>query len=367
LSTILRIDPSATSLHRSVETDEEHDGATVMTRELRAGPNVWNGHEIEEDPSWIIRLEPGMVEELEDLVRSTSNLERPFEAEDFPFDRCSAVIEHVVSLLSHGPGLALVRGLPRERFTDAECERIYWAFGMHLGNPVRQNSAGDRLGHVRDTGKSIDDPNIRVYQTNIKLDYHADQLPVDVLGLFCLRVAMRGGASKIVSASTIHNVVAQERPDLLEVLYEPFNVDWRGEEADGDQPWYQMPMFSVADGKLASRFASLAYFRSVDRFGPEFAVRPVQMEALEFVQAVANRPGMAMSMMFEEGDMQFLNNHVMLHAREAFEDDPDPAMRRHLLRMWISYRPENRQPLSPLLAERYRYVEAGGMPIKTKG
>ncbi len=322
---------------------------------------------MENDSSWVVHLSPAMVDEIERLVRSSNDLGLPFDAEDFAFDKCRAVIDDIVELISDGPGLALVRGLPRERFSDAECERIYWAFGVHLGNPVRQNSAGDRLGHVRDIGESIDDPNIRVYQTNIKLDYHADQLPVDVLGLFCLRTAMRGGASKIVSASSIHNVIADERPDLLEVLYEPFNVDWRGEEAEGEQPWYQMPMFSVADGKLASRFASLAYFRSVDRFGEELAMRPEQAEALDVVQAVANRPGMAMSMMFEEGDMQFLNNHVMLHAREAFEDHPDPARRRHLLRMWISYRPENRQALSPLLAERYRYVESGGMPVKAKG
>lgn len=333
----------------------------------RTGPTVWHGADKEQETGWIIHLTPEMIDEIEDGVRSTSGLQLPFGAEDFHLDECAKVVEGVISLVSDGPGLALVRGLPRERFTDEECERIYWAFGVHLGNPVRQNSVGDRLGHVRDTGMSVDDPNVRVYQTNIKLDYHADQLPVDVLGLFCLRTAMRGGASKIASASMIHNIVLDERPDLLEVLYQPFNVDWRGEEAEGDQPWYQMPMFSVAGGKLASRFASLAYFRSVDRFGPELAMSPEQVEALDFVQEIANRPGVAMGMMFEEGDMQFLNNHVMLHARDEFEDHPDPALQRHLLRMWISYKPEHRQPLSPLLAERYRYVETGGMPIKIKG
>ena len=219
-----------------------------MARELRTDRSVWRGDEIEREPRWIIHLQSEMIEELEGLVRSTGDLEFPFAQADFEFDRCLSVVEDIVSLVSRGPGLALVRGLPRERFTAAECERIYWAFGVHLGSPVRQNSAGDRLGHVRDTGKSVEDPNVRVYQTNIKLDYHADQLPVDVLGLFCLRTALHGGASKIVSATAIHNVIAAERPDLLEVLYEPFNVDWRGEEADGEQPWYQMPMFSVADG-----------------------------------------------------------------------------------------------------------------------
>ena len=336
-----------------------------MERGLRTDNSVWRGDEMEGDSSWIIELTSSMADELERLVRATAHLTVPFGADEFPFDECRSLVDDVVSRLATGPGLALVRGLPRDRFTDAECERIYWAFGVHLGTPVRQNSAGDRLGHVRDTGRTMDDPNVRVYQTNIKLDYHADQLPVDVLGLFCLRTAWRGGASKVASASAIHNVVAAERPDLLEVLYQPFNVDWRGEEANGDQPWYQMPMFSVAGGKLASRFASLAYFRSVDRFGEGLGMTPIQAEAMEFVQAIANRPGMAMSMNFEPGDMQFLNNHVMLHAREAYEDGPTPEHQRHLMRMWISYPAEMRQPLSPLLAERYRYVLDGGMPLKT--
>ena len=205
---------------------------------------------------------------------------------------------------------------------------------------------------------------MRVYQTNAKLDYHADQLPVDVLGLFCLHTSLRGGESKIVSATAIHNIVGQERPDLLDVLYEPFNLDWRGEEPDGEQPWYRVPMFSEAGGRLASRFTSLAYFRSVDRYGAHLALSAAQAEALELVQEIANRPGTALAMVFAEGDMQFLNNHVMLHAREAFEDHPDPRLRRHLLRMWVASPPERRQPLSPLLAERYRFVEMGGIPVK---
>ena len=36
------------------------------------------------------------------------------------------------------------------------------------------------------------------------------------------------------------------------------------------------------------------------------------------------------------GDIQWLSNHTVLHARTAYEDDPDPARRRHLLRLWLS-------------------------------
>ena len=49
------------------------------------------------------------------------------------------------------------------------------------------------------------------------------------------------------------------------------------------------------------------------------------------VQEIANRPELRLSMMFQEGDMQFLNNHAILHAREAFTDHENPDLKRHLL------------------------------------
>ncbi|WP_394930892.1 TauD/TfdA family dioxygenase [uncultured Ilumatobacter sp.] len=328
--------------------------------------SVWRGEDVQHDGSWVVQLTPEMVAEIDVRLAEAADtqLTVPFEPNQFQLNICGRVVEDVIGLLRNGPGMALIRGLPRDRYTTAQCELIYWAFGIHLGTPISQNTHGHRIGQVRDQGLTLADPNVRVYQTNAKLDYHADQLPVDVLGLFCLRSAQRGGESKIVSATEIHNVIRHERPDLLEVLYAPFNLDWRGEEPEGEQPWYQLPMFSWADGMIASRFTSLAYFRSVDRYGAELALTPDQAEALDLVQEIAHRPGMAVAMSFEEGDMQFLNNHVMLHAREAFEDHADPKLKRHLLRMWIAYPPVLRQPLSPLLADRYRYVEMGGIPAK---
>ena len=38
---------------------------------------------------------------------------------------------------------------------------------------------------------------------------------------------------------------------------------------------------------------------------------------------------------FQPGDIQLLNNAVILHSREAYEDDDDLDQRRHLLRLWL--------------------------------
>jgi hypothetical protein len=41
-------------------------------------------------------------------------------------------------------------------------------------------------------------------------------------------------------------------------------------------------------------------------------------------------------MELEPGDMQLLNNYVVLHSRTDFEDHAEPERRRHLLRLWLS-------------------------------
>ena len=96
----------------------------------------------------------------------------------------------------------------------------------------------------------------------------------------------------------------------------------------------------------------------------ELALNDVQREALDVVQDIANRPELRLNMDFREGDMQFINNHTVLHAREAYEDYDEPDRKRHLLRMWIGVSDDIRRPLSPLLDERYQLVEAGGIPVQ---
>lgn len=337
-----------------------------VLREQVSNSRTWRGPDIQDDPSWIMPLTDEDIAEVDAALRQVQarGLAIPFAAAEFPLQKLAAKLDTIPDRLENGSGVVLIRGLPRSRYTTEECALIYWGFGVHFGTPVSQNTRGHLLGHVRDEGRSMKDPNARGYQTREKMDFHSDQLPVDALGLFCVRTAKAGGASALTSVETVHNALLKERPDLLEVLYQPFAIDWRGEEPAGERPWYRCPMFSYAGGKVTSRITSRAYFDSLTRFSPDLALTDVQREALDYVQQVANRPELRLRMHFQEGDMQFINNHAILHARESFEDHEDPERKRHLLRMWIAFRPERRRQLAPILAERYSFVERGGIPKK---
>ena len=121
-------------------------------------------------------------------------------------------------------------------------------------------------------------------------------------------------------------------------------------------------MFSEANGRVTTRICSLPYYDSAARFGEQYKPTSKQREALVLVQEIANRPEIMLSMSFEEGDMQLINNHIMLHAREAYVDFDEPGRERHLLRMWIAVDDAHRRPLAPALADRYRIVQGGGIP-----
>ncbi len=330
------------------------------------GPGAWVGRKIQDDASWIYHLDADAIDEIDAALAHVkrAGTQIPYSADAFPLPRLGTKLNAILDEVENGRGFILIRGIPRGRYSDEACGLLYWGLTSHLGTPVSQNARGHLLGHVRDEGRVHSDPNARLYQTRERMDFHTDILPVDVLGLFCMRTAKSGGESKVVSALTIHNVLREERPDLLETLYSLFHVDWRGEEPEGEKPFFTIPMFSEREGKVTTRLCSIAYYKSAARFGVAYAPTAVQLEALETVQEIANRPELMLSMDFQEGDIQLLNNHTTMHARTAFEDFDEPGRQRHLLRMWIAVPDTHRRPLADALADRYRWVQRGGIPVK---
>ena len=77
------------------------------------------------------------------------------------------------------------------------------------------------------------------------------------------------------------------------------------------------------------------------------------------IDSICKREEFQLTMMFEPGDIQFLNNFVTLHTRTEFEDYADPMMKRHLLRLWFS--PKNNRELSPGFRPFFREIKSGSV------
>ena len=164
-------------------------------------------------------------------------------------------------------------------------------------------------------------------------DFHTDGS--DIVGLLCLATAMSGGESRIASSLGVYNEILRQRPDLLDVLYEPMCWDRNGEQSEGEDPFFALSVFNDVAG--APRVFYIGwYIRDAQRHPQAPRLTRDQIAALELIESIANDPKMYLEMHFEPGDIQFLANAKILHSREAYEDSLEPDRRRHLLRLWLT-------------------------------
>jgi hypothetical protein len=327
----------------------------------------WLAEDMRDTSKWIHHLSEGEIADIDHALRvaqregaTCASLNR----EQFPIGSFRKVIDKTLEAIEDGTGLQVVRGLPASRYSKDEMRLIYWGIGIHMGTPVSQSHKGDILGDVRDFGADAWTATGRGYMSNQHLGFHSDS--ADVVALMVLRTAKSGGLSRICSSVAIAEEIARVRPDLYETLSQPFYWTWKGQEAPGSLPYYLQPVFSEYEGYFSSRFI-LPHIIGAQSFQDVPRLTDQQKEALEFLDRMTQDPRFYLEMMFDAGDIQFLNNHITYHSRTSFEDYEEEDRRRHLLRMWLSV--PNSRPLSPLMAEFYRDVRPGavrgGFPSRT--
>ena len=298
--------------------DRPHEAVT--TSEI-ASPAAWIGRDLPPLEEMAYVLSQGEISEIEAAItvaKASGKEPRDLLADDFPLPSLAPHIREWREAVGEGVGFQ---------------ELFFWCLGLHLGRPGGQNPKGDLLGHVTDTNASKADPMARLYQTSANIDYHCDA--ADVVGLLCLKKAKSGGKSRIVSSVTVFNELVKRRSDLVARLFEPFQLDSRG-ETKGDAPG-SIPITPCcyAGGKLRTFYHS-DYFRSAVRHAEVAPFTEKEQALLDTYEQIAAEPGIFLDMDLQPGDIQLLSNHTNLHARTDYEDHEDPAERRHLLRLWLS-------------------------------
>ena len=331
----------------------------------------WVAEDLNNKSQWIHHLNLVELEALDKALASARTARHTFETltkESFPLQALRPTFDRVLRELEEGFGFFVLRGLPAEKYTKDDLRLMYWGIGLHIGTAVTQSSRGDMLGDVRDFGVDTYSKKGRGYMSSQHLQFHADTC--DVTCLMVLRVAKSGGLSRYCSSIAIHDEIGRSRPDLLDVLYQPFYMSWKGQERAGEKPYYQQPVFSKEAGKLCSRFIPqhiVGHAVEQAQFPELPPLSNLQREAVETVEKLANDPRFYGEMMFEPGDMQFMNNHVMYHSRTEFEDHPEPDRKRHLIRMWLSV-PNSRaldDAMNAIYRNRRPGAVRGGFPCET--
>jgi hypothetical protein len=282
---------------------------------------------------WAVPVPQAGIEEIDEALKRFRDSGRPLaqmKRHDFDLPSVRAMLRGIGDELENGRGFVQLKGLPVDRYSVRDAEIVYWGLGMQLGEALSQNAGGDRLGHVRDEGRDIRDANVRGYQTNARQAFHTD-IGGDVLGLMCLKGALSGGASRLVSSMTVYNELLRRYPWYVGLLYNNFDIDWRGEEPRGTAPVYREPVYSHFGGRLSCRFAPRFIRSAPQKTGIPLSV--VEQEALQLMEDLAAE--LCFEIPFEPGDIQFINNYVILHGRSGYEDHPEEERKRHLLRLWL--------------------------------
>jgi len=280
-----------------------------------SSPSVWRPADFADASEWATTLTSAERDEIVAAACAAAGAgltAATVGQEDFPLPRLAARPAGWVRELSAGRAFVLIRGFPVDVLTEAET---------------------DLLGHVRDTGVVRDSPAVRLDATNERQDFHCDGS--DLVGLLCLKTARAGGETKIVSSVAVYNEMLARRPDLVEVLRQPFAWDRNDEKSRGEDPFFSLPVIFDIGGAPRIFFVGW-YIRDAQRHAQAPRLTGPQMDALELLEGIANDPSFYVQMEFRPGDIQLLNNAKILHSREAYTDYDDPAERRHLLRLWLT-------------------------------
>lgn len=295
-------------------------------------PSVWLADDFPAKRAWVRTLPSECVDEIESSVAGATGRGKTFDQvtrEDFPLPKSAQLLRDVLDDLENGRGFSVLGDFPVDRFTYEEALLGYAGLCAHLGTLVDQSYAGAMKADVRDMGLAYG-KDVRGYHSNAMLRFHTDGAVLT--GLLCLGEGAEGGLSVLASSGALSNAIFRERPDVHAILAKGFQHHRRGEHAPGENPVSDspIPVFAFYDGLL-----HCTYDRNQSLWAAEEGVEitPQQVEAMDCLDALMAQPSYQLHMEMRKGDVQFVNNFVVMHSRTEYRDGP--GHKRHLVRYWI--------------------------------
>ncbi|KAL4531948.1 hypothetical protein Ndes2437B_g02377 [Nannochloris sp. 'desiccata'] len=303
--------------------------------------------------NWVYHLTPEDLAELGTAANAALSSQQPLHTitskDKFQLPTLGRKMEFIRKDVSFGRGFALIKGIPVTEWPREKIVSAYWLIGLHWGNLKANNKQGHLVGHIRDIGHDVRDPDTRLYATHAAQPFHNDGCS-DLVSLLCLSTAKEGGASHWTSSISIYNEIVAQRPDLAQVLAQPWYFDKKGvPSTQGNHPYFKIPVLNFYQGHLSINYSD-NYFYSAQRHSQVPLLTPQHVEAMKLFNELAESDRLRMDYILDPGDIQLLSNHTVLHARGSFIDhDEDATKKRHLLRLWIA--PEDERPLPKAYTE----------------
>ena len=298
---------------------------------------AWLASDLDET-DWVVSLSEAAIEEVGQMIATISEqplptlLRRP---DQFHIPNLREIYTQVKKICDEGIGFAVIDRLPIDDFKIDPIVEVYWTLGHLMGPNVAQKWDGTMIYDVTNTGKQYG-YGVRGSATNVELLFHNDnafgiKVP-DHVGLLCKYPAKNGGVSRFCSLYSVHQIMENKFPKQLERLYEPMHFDRQAEHASGAPKTSFAPFFSWHDNKLRCRANS-----SLVRKGYEVSKKKMDaqlIEAIEAVDEVTATEDLWIEAPLVRGQVQYLNNHELVHYRSSFIDHEDPDKKRYLYRLF---------------------------------
>jgi len=292
---------------------------------------AWDKTLSDKREQFVVHLDSEIIQELIERRNELDSINK----NDLPLFK-KKILNFRNERLLDGVGLFVIDGICMESFSVKEKTSIYTLASKILGELIIQNIKQEKIVEIKDIGKSMKTGG-RYHETKEGGSHHTDSpqwknVP-DYLGLFCVHNAKKGGTNLFLSAYTIHNRILQERKDLLDIFYEKFYFDKRGEFKDGESPTVFQPIFELKNKKLFFR-----YLRNYIDAGHDIQNQPLsqpQKDALTYLDNLMHMEDITLKYDLKPGDMVFSDNHRVVHGRTSFEDYDDENLKRFMLRTWI--------------------------------
>lgn len=283
----------------------------------------WYCNDISQDQRWLRYLS------VDDKSLISTYMNKP---DSLTLPKLHYLFEEIFSGIINQCGFLIVRGfpIPNDEYSLESIRHFFLEFCSFLGEPLIQNKKQDYLFDIQVHEFADNDPNARGPQINDVLPLHADH--GGLLGMYCLQEAEVGGNTLLASTYTVHNEIEKESPDLLDVLYQPFYGDRRGQEPEGELPYDFNPIFAIKNNKLLCQYAGYYLDDTSEKFPNLPPLTQQQKEAIELFCEISSRKDIQFEVKLKAGDIIFINNNRVLHGRTAFAKQS----KRHLLRIWLS-------------------------------
>jgi len=318
-----------------------HTPAPAVRTTPFSGAIAWDRDSLAPDDG-LIPLDADSRRELDGIVEVIRHNPLPtplLSPDEFEMPACRAMMARAKEVLEDGVGFVIIDRLPLEAYSVDEARAVYWILSQLVSRPVAQSWDGKVIYDVRDFGKPPGN-GVRPDVTNAEQNFHTDNsynlCPPDYVGLLCLRPAMEGGISGVVSFYSVYNEMLKSHPGLVERLFRPYLFDRQREHAPDEPRVLSHPLLECDGDRLVCRLSHRHVVNGYRMAGEELDAPG--LEALEALEQTMMQPRFARTFFFEPGQIQIVDNVRCGHRRTGFKDYPEEDRKRHLVRLWLRER-----------------------------